>query len=290
MKHPAPLLLALLLAQPRAPGMVPAAQDPLDQLNARFRQAYIQAKAASLARGGPVLMVAGDRLLLFRGSGQVAEAAIRPALYHRFKEVDHVALALYLLLAQDGAPPADLEVLRDLIRAARAGLKDWCPAQALDRQERILDACARLLDEGHRPAPERLAGFAAQLGPLLLANAEAAAALELDALDRQVARFRQDLGAASWKAAQVVILTSPLARREEVTLQYFSRLLGEPGEGGRIICSEGLWRPEEALDLLATHRVDGEAGAAFFGDPMRMHRDILADGARKWLDEHLPLR
>jgi hypothetical protein len=34
--------------------------------------------------------------------------------------------------------------------------------------------------------------------------------------------------------------------------------------------------------------VDLDEGAAFFGEPMRMHRDILADGARKWLDDHLP--
>jgi hypothetical protein len=80
-----------------------------------------------------------------------------------------------------------------------------------------------------------------------------------------------------------------MARDGEVTLQYFRRLLGEPGEGGRVVYAEGLWQPRDALDLLATHEVDGAAGAAFFGDPLRMHRDILADGAAMWLDGHMPI-
>jgi hypothetical protein len=32
--------------------------------------------------------------------------------------------------------------------------------------------------------------------------------------------------------------------------------------------------------------VDEAAGAAFFGDPMRMHRDLLADAAKAYLDSH----
>ena len=56
-------------------------------------------------------------------------------------------------------------------------------------------------------------------------------------------------------------------------MQYFARLLGEPGEGQR------------ALDLLGTRRVDAGLGAAFFGDPARLHRDLLGDAAKGALDE-----
>jgi hypothetical protein len=38
-----------------------------------------------------------------------------------------------------------------------------------------------------------------------------------------------------------------------------------------------------ALELLATHGVDRGLGAAFFGDPARMHRDLLADAAMAWV-------
>jgi hypothetical protein len=131
-----------------------------------------------------------------------------------------------------------------------------------------------------------LAAFAAGMGPLLLANAEEAAGLELEALDREVAGIRRGLAPGDWKALRVLILGSHMAREGEVSLQFFTRLLGEPGEGGRIIYAEGLWNPADALALLATHRVDQGASAAFFGDPMRLHRDILEAGARKWMENH----
>jgi hypothetical protein len=263
-------------------------QDPLEQLNAAFRESYVQAKADCLARGGPVLMVTGERLLLFRPGAKTAEEPLRPGLYHRFKEVAHVPLALYLLLSGPGTARS-LAPLRALAAAARAGLKDWCPPADLPRQETILDACLGIMDAAAGPGgvpPARLAAFTGAMGPLVLANADRAASLELELLDRSVARFRAALGPAGFQALRVVIVGAHMARAGEVSLQYFLRLLGEAEEGGRVIYAESLWQPHDAMELLATHRVDQGAGAAFFGEPRRMHRDLLADGARKWLDNH----
>jgi hypothetical protein len=53
-----------------------------------------------------------------------------------------------------------------------------------------------------------------------------------------------------------------------------------------LLDTEALWNEKDALSLLATHVVDEAAGEAFFGDPMRMHRDLLADAARAYLDAH----
>jgi hypothetical protein len=293
------LLVAAALAAAPLPGPGRSApvtvQDPLDQLNAAFRDAYAKARQESLARGGPVLMVSGDELVLYRHNVRLAGEVVRPAGYHRLKAVAHVALALHLVLgAQGGQTPdgAALRAIRALALAARDDLKHWASPADLPRQERILDGCLQLLDDQLKPdglAPGRLAAFGAAMGPLVLANADTAAALELEALHRAVARFRKGMDAGDWTALRVVIIGSHMAREGEVASQYFARLLGEPGEGERIIFAESLWQPKDALDLLATHRVDLGAGAAFFGEPMRMHRDILADGARKWLDAHLPL-
>ena len=283
------LLFIAMLGGPGPAGPAPV-QDPLVELNAAFRACYAEAKTEPAAVGGPVLVVDGDRLRLFRDGVPVPgrEALIRPPAYHRLKAVAHVPLALHLLLAAPGDPsPAGLERIRALAAAARAGLGKM-PQPVLVRQRRILDACVHLLDQrlaGPLP-PGRLAAFAADMGPLLLANAEEAAGLELEALDREVAGIRRGLAPGDWKALRVLILGSHMAREGEVSLQFFTRLLGEPGEGGRIIYAEGLWNPADALALLATHRVDQGASAAFFGDPMRLHRDILEAGARKWMENH----
>jgi hypothetical protein len=78
-----------------------------------------------------------------------------------------------------------------------------------------------------------------------------------------------------------------MPRDEEITMQYFERLLDEPIEGRRIIFAEGLWEEPRALDLLGTHLVDGSTGAAFFGELMRMHRDLLSDAARVYIQNSL---
>jgi len=277
------------------PGPGCPAQDPLTALNNGFRATYAQAKADALVGSGAVLVVSGDRLRLFRKGVQVSEAPLRPGLYHRLKAVDHVPLALQLLFcAPERTPsPARMAELRSLTLAARDGLKPLFPPADLARQERILDHSLQLLDDALRPGGikvERLAAFARELGPLLLANADAAAGLELAELDRATALLRKGLSPHEWNRLRVVIIGSHMAREGEVSQQYFCRLLDEPREGARVIYAEGLWQDKDAMDLLATHLVDLGAGAAFFGDPMRMHRDILADGARKWLDDHPPTR
>ena len=286
--------IALAWAAAGILGASPAeVQDPLMKLNVAFRATYAEAKAESLSRSGTVLMVAGDQLLLYRNNVKVAEAPIRPALYHRLKAVAHVPLALHLLLgARDPGTRERAADLRALAAAARADLKQWAAPPVLDRQERILDASLQLLDDRLGPgglAPGRLDAFARAMAPLVLANAETAAALELEALHGAVSRFRGAMAPGDWDTLRVVVIGSHMAREGEVAMQYFSRLLGEPGEeGARIVFGEGLWQPRDAMDLLATHRVDLGVGAAFFGEPMRMHRDILGDGARRWLDGRLP--
>jgi hypothetical protein len=64
--------------------------------------------------------------------------------------------------------------------------------------------------------------------------------------------------------------------------------LHEPVEGRRIVVAESLWEEPKAMDLYGTHLLDGSIGQAFFGDPMRMHRDLLADAAKDYLAKLLP--
>ncbi|MCC6743903.1 MAG: hypothetical protein IT175_08580 [Acidobacteria bacterium] len=104
-------------------------------------------------------------------------------------------------------------------------------------------------------------------------------------LNAIVTRWRATLTADEWSRLHVVIMGVHMARDGELAQQYFVRLLGEPGEGRRVVYAEGIFDEARALDLLGTHVLDGRAGTAFFGHDLRMHRDILADAARERLDE-----
>jgi len=282
------MLVPLLMAQEG-----PAA---LDQFNASFRQAYARAKADALARMGPVLVVDGDRVHLLRGGVDGAEALIRPPLYHRLKAVAHVPFTVQLLLGTqaEGPLPEDtrtrLGECRRLAVAVRASLGDsFEPGPTLRRQERILDGCLAYVDQvlgRGRHAARELAAFTQAMTPLLRINIAEAAGLQLTRLHQTVAGWRAELGPAAWRELRVVIIGPHMPRDGEVTWQYFARLLAEPKEGDRVIYAEGLWKVKDALDLLATHQVDRAAAVAFFQEPQRMHRDLLADAAEAWLDDH----
>ena len=86
-----------------------------------------------------------------------------------------------------------------------------------------------------------------------------------------------------WRSMHVVVMSAHMARDREIAMQYFARLLNEPTEGHRLIFAEGLFEEPKALDLLGTHLLDGAASTAFFGDEMRLHRDLLSDGATRAL-------
>jgi hypothetical protein len=79
---------------------------------------------------------------------------------------------------------------------------------------------------------------------------------------------------------------SALPRRDNLAVQFFAKILGEPGEGKRIIYAEALYDEPKALRLLATSQVDSEMALAFFDDPLMLHRDLLADAATKYLKEN----
>src|SRR5262249_30248401 len=130
---------------------------------------------------------------------------------------------------------------------------------------------------------EGLIAFTRKLGPLVLANAADAARAEIDSLHKQVTAWKAEMTPQEWDRLHVVITGSALPRKGNLATQYFARLLSEPGEGARIIYAEGLFEEERALNLLGTYRFDTDIGFAFFDDKMRMHRDLLDDGAAQYL-------
>ncbi len=76
---------------------------------------------------------------------------------------------------------------------------------------------------------------------------------------------------------------SQMPRKDNLAVQYFARLLGETGEGRRIIYAEAIFDEHRALNLLGTHLLDREIAASFFDDPLRMNRDLLGDAAAEYL-------
>lgn len=269
------------------------APDPLVTLNNASRDIYRRAKEAMLARSGPIIFVEGDVVVLQVGTNRT-EVTFGPGAYHHLKAVSHIALALDVLLATrtDGEPvdAAMLDLLhsyREQVVAARGEVERLgLPRAQAERQATIFTASLELIDQlttTRTCRKEARLAYTRRMAPLVLANAAEAARAALDALDRQVRQWKGMLTAEQWAHLTVIVIGRQLPRKGNLAVQYFARLLGEPGEGQRIVYAEGLGEEPRALDLLGTRLLDTQVGADFFADPLRMHRDLLGDAARDYL-------
>ena len=268
----------------------------LTALNNAFRAAYADAKIRVLASSGPTLIVNGDTFALLRG-GRRVEANVGVPIYDPVKTIAHIPLAIYVTLTPgDGTLEEDrlkaLARLRELIPPAAASLDSLkLSAATLARQKQIVAASLAFLDDmanSRKFTRSRLLEFTRGMVPLVMENVTEATRAQLDATHAQVSAWRRDLSPQEWNQLHVLIIGPHMPREGLVVTQYFLRLLHEPAEGRRVVYAESLWEEPKALDLLGTHLLDGSVGEAFFGDYLRMHRDLLGDAASQYLPRLLP--
>ncbi len=288
---------AVTVAAQSMPAAAGPSQPPaLTALNNAFRAAYADAKARMLVSSGPTLIVNGDNFTLLQ-NGRRVEANVGTTVYDPLKTIAHIPLAIYVTLTPgDGAVDDDrlktLAGLRELIAPGEASLGALkLPAATVARQKQIVADSLTFLNDiisKHKFVRSDLLAFTRQMAPLVMENVTEATHAQLDAINTQVSSWRRDLSPQQWDQLHVLIIGPHMPREDLVVMQYFLRLLHESREGRRVVYAESLWEEPKALDLLGTHLLDGSVGDAFFGDYMRMHRDLLGDAASQYLPVLLP--
>jgi hypothetical protein len=281
---------ALLLVQLSA-----RAADPFEKLNEALREQHANAREREWALRGPVILVEFDKLTLLKGDDRKT-VEVLPLQYHRLKSIAHAPLAIYLTMEKEGDSPIgdqQLTRLKDIaarIEAVRAVLNDsdFRP-DALIRQREILDRSttfiANALKTGSANSKDYPA-FAIGIRPLIMKNVEEAAELQIRGYDAAVAGWKKSLSVTEWSKLKVVITGSASPRKQNLATQYFAQVLGVSGEGPRLVYAESLYDEAKALKLLNATAVDAKAGLAFFDDSSRLHRDLMADAAAKFLQDH----
>jgi putative intracellular protease/amidase len=296
---------APLAARQPGPPQYPPRDGLLSALNHYFHKDYealVDLTTLSLEHAGtPVIIAAGDELILrHRGLREVVRFI--PPLYHQLKAIGHMVFGIHLSLevrAHNGLNETELfQILQQqyLLKAVLHNLADeGIPDEARQDQAVLLSQAFALLTEVLRNrAVDRptLREFARTTGALMLDNNTRAQRAALDGLHAAVtawlARMTEDVRAKLC----VVVCGAHQARSQDIVMEYFQRLLGEQAATGaarenRLIYTESSFGEEGALDLIARHVIDQDAGEAFFGDRMRLQRDLLSEGAAEYVESLL---
>ena len=275
--------------------------DPLLAVNEAFREAYAERRDQILAHMGPVIAQLDDVLVL-RHRGQRLEGPARTRHYHELKAVTHLPLALYVLLSGAPGPLGEptrgrLTALRPLLTTAAASLerRGLTPEQ-LARQRRLLDASLALLERvltDGRVEPGALTAYARAQVPDLMRNAEDAAKDQIDTMHATVEAWKARMSPKEREQLCAVVAVAHMSRPGNVAMQYFSVTLGESWEGRfdqedmhpgkRVLAAEAGFEEAQAFALLGMHALDTSLGERFFGEEMRLERDLLADAAERIL-------
>jgi len=284
------VLAAGCASKPPAKTAKPTAVDPLKHLNAAFRQAYRTEREALLARRGPILVVAFDDLVLLR-NGKSVKAGFTPAIYHEAKSIAHIPLTLYVWFqARTGRTlaPAFIGTLNDyrgrIVSAAGSlkGRTGWTPS-AMKTHQAVVSASLAFIDKAlsdRQVSARALTAYTRKMRPYVMKLADIAGRAQLDGLHALMGKWRQSLG-ADWARTRVVVLTPRQPRPGNLQYAYFRRLMGKRAVNKRLFLAENIFAPDGAKNLLGTIELDRGASVAFFRDPLRLERDLLADVAKR---------
>ena len=281
-----------------APVAAPS-KDSLVALNDTFRAAYRELRTWRTSRLDPVIIVQFDDLHLIR-AGKTTTETFTPPIYHQYKAIAHIPLALYVKLARYPEQPFDKAMLEWLtaymkqVQAAGASLDGrpgWTPEQLGIHKKIVADSLKFMetIGAAEQFHDDQLNAYTRAMRPLVLASADAAARAQLDGLHALVNKWKAELG-PHWSHVDVVVLGPKQPRPGNVQYEYFVRAMGRGAVGKRLWYAEGIFDKDGGMNLLGTILVDRATSLAFFDDPVRLERDLLADAAQRHLNRLFPRR
>lgn len=274
-------------------------QAQLQTVNDKFREIYAEARTRTIKKSQPIIVAVNDVIVLHDGSAKETTQVISEK-YTLLKAVDHIVLATYVALELDTDQilrPEKVKQLRELEDLSNKALdsldNSGLKGDVLGRQKQLIVMSLKLIASAvaeSRISSQALTEFCRNSQKMVMQNVDEAVADQLHAIDVQVRAWRKQLGSERWEQLNVVIVSGHMPRERNSNMQYFGKLLKQNREGGRLFYCEGLSEESDALNLVGTHILDKNIAVAFFKDEWRMHRDLLSDGAAKYLRKHPPLK
>ncbi len=267
-------------------------------VNESVLENYAHAKDEIRQSLGPIIICTSDSVSLLKGKDKTTIVFISPR-YTGLKQIAHITLGAFVLLANHTDRKLSTETI-DRLAKFRASIEKAAPRikeeeglQPGDqsRQQEIINMTLSFLStaiDEKRVSHDNLLKYAHSCAEQDLENAYEAAGSQITAIDDAINTWHKEMTAEEWNKLHVIIWTTHMPRQDLLSYQYFARLLNQTAEGSQIIVAESAspGDDEQAIDLLLTHILDKKIAEEFFQDQWRMHRDLLSDGAKEWLEKH----
>ena len=125
-----------------------------------------------------------------------------------------------------------------------------------------------------------LRSYVAMAKPILNENIYHAALSQLLDMNDLMKNWIKKYHDVNWDKIYVLLCNSHMPRDKHIFVQFFQNLLSVGLEGDRLVFAE-TGDDEVCRNLLKTHITDKLIGINLFNEPMRMHRDLLADAAEQ---------
>ena len=272
----------------------PPAQDPLKQIDVLFRSTYNHARKEILQDAGPIIIASGEDLTLLQ-DGKEIKGLLPPPGYRTLTTVSHITLTAFLLLEPYGEGLLSseriekLEQLSHLAVSAKQSVAtklSFNPSLA-EAQHKLIDTSREFIQKivtQRKWSLKELATFLETVKPQILENVQLAAKFRIDHFHRQMTAWKQTMREEEWDRLHIVVLGTAMPRKNNLAVQYFSKLLSVRGEGLTITYAESIFSNQRALQMLGTNLLDTQIGEGYFADPWRMHRDLLGNAAAVYLD------
>ncbi len=257
-----------------------------------FREIYANKVDEKIDKAKPFLLIANDKIYLYK-SNFITAKSLTPVIYNLLKSVDHIPLAVFVLLNDKTDQILDENTtfkLKKLEQFSRELSDRFEYSYVLDNtvknQIEILKSTSNFckpIIEKKQISKDKLQNFASLITKALMKNADIATANLLENLNSYLQEL--NFNEQNKKDLHVIILTAHMARSKQCICQYFQKYFNETAEGHHIIVLEDSNSTEMAVKLLGKHILDTDIANAFFHDPDRMHKDLLYQSAQKYLDK-----
>ena len=265
--------------------------DFLQDFNQEFRNKYAQARMTKISRTEPLIICNGDNVTIIH-RGKRFEEQVIPKLYHDLKSISHIPLTIYLkLMFTQGNLSKELsnelKEYSQSIRSIRQSIRFSMDIE--ENQYDIIDLSLSFLRnilQSNYIDQNQLKEFCQQMQTYLTININLAARAQLDMLyDKIEPWYHKRFNGTERQLMKIIIIGPKTVRHGHIEKVFFFTLLGEHFEGKHITYVENVEDEDKALEVLGTWYLDEDASTNFFGDPQRLHRDLLSDAAKMYVEE-----